>query len=264
MSASPPRTLCLGDALVDLVGERPGVAADRGRPLLAAFRGCGGQRGAGRGAGRGPGRAGRRGRRRRLGALAARSAAPRHGSTSATSRSSPGVQTPLAFVTVDADGEPSYHLHGEQPELSCARVGRAAGGGGRRRGGAVHLHQHAGRQRRAGADDASPRADPRARSAGRVRRQPPPAPLALAHRRGGQRQRLRPRRAAGAGQPRRGRADDRGARPRAGRAGARQGRRPAGRSSRSGPAGAILRGSLRATVPACPAGRSTRPGRATR
>jgi sugar/nucleoside kinase (ribokinase family) len=34
-----------------------------------------------------------------------------------------GVQTPLAFVTVDGDGEPSYHLHGEQPELIVRAVG---------------------------------------------------------------------------------------------------------------------------------------------
>lgn len=122
VSASPPRTLCLGDALVDLVGERSGAELteiDRFWPhfggaaanvaLVAAQAGA--QVSLAGGAGDDDwGRW-----------LRDRLAAARVDVTDFVLVA--GVETPLAFVTVDGDGEPSYHLHGERPELIVRAVG---------------------------------------------------------------------------------------------------------------------------------------------
>ncbi len=111
MSPGPTRTLCLGDALVDLVGERRGralVEIDRFSPhfggvaanvaLVAARAGA-------------PvalaGGAGDDGWGRWL--LAQLRAAGVDVSLFELLR---GFQTPIAFVTVSAQGEPSYELHG--------------------------------------------------------------------------------------------------------------------------------------------------------
>src|SRR5664279_2500456 len=122
MSASPPRTLCLGDALVDLVGERSGAPLteiDRFSPhfggaaanvALVAAR-AGAQVSLAGGAGDDDWGRWLRDR------LTAARVDVSHFTLVA------GVQTPLAFVTVDGDGEPSYHLHGEQPELIVRAVG---------------------------------------------------------------------------------------------------------------------------------------------
>jgi sugar/nucleoside kinase (ribokinase family) len=122
MSASPARTLCLGDALVDLVGERPGVPlteVDRFSPhfggaaanvALVAAR-AGAQVSLAGGAGDDDW-----GRWLRDQLTAARVDVSHFTLV-------PQVQTPLAFVTVDGDAEPSYHLHGEQPELIVRAVG---------------------------------------------------------------------------------------------------------------------------------------------
>ena len=112
MSVNPARTLCLGDALVDMVGERPGcelTEIDRFSPhfggaaanvaLVAAKAGA--QIALAGGAGDDDWGHWLLGRLREarvdvsLFELAA------------------GIQTPLVFVTVDADAEPDYHIHGE-------------------------------------------------------------------------------------------------------------------------------------------------------
>ncbi|MDQ2895477.1 MAG: PfkB family carbohydrate kinase [Actinomycetota bacterium] len=122
MSTSPSQTLCLGDALVDLVGERPGTRLteiDRFSPhfggaaanvALVAAR-AGAQVSLAGGAG--DDEWGRWLRDRLTAAC-----------VDVTDFALvPGVQTPLAFVVVDDDGEPRYELHGEQPELIVRAVG---------------------------------------------------------------------------------------------------------------------------------------------
>ena len=126
MSGEAARTLCIGDAIVDLVGERPGatlaavdrfsahfggavanvaiVAARAGAPVSLAG-------GAGDDAW---------GRRLRGELEAAGVDVTRFVLV-------PGVETPLAFVTVSADGEPTYHLRGEQRELVTAAIGEGLG-----------------------------------------------------------------------------------------------------------------------------------------
>jgi sugar/nucleoside kinase (ribokinase family) len=112
MSAIATRTLCLGDAIVDLVGERPGRALteiDRFSPHLGGVSA-------------------------NVAVVAARAGARvalvggagddewgrwlRHQLLEARVDVSlfdliPGLETPLAFVTLDAGGEPAYHLRGE-------------------------------------------------------------------------------------------------------------------------------------------------------
>jgi len=81
VSVSPPRTLCLGDALVDLVGERAGAQlteVDRFSPHLG-------------------------GAAANVALVAAQA----------------GAHISLA----GGAGEPSYHLHGERPELIVRAVG---------------------------------------------------------------------------------------------------------------------------------------------
>ena len=122
VSAPPLRTLCLGDALVDLVGERPGVPLTEIDRFSRHFGGAaanvavvaaraGAQVSLAGGAGDD---AWGRWLRDRL--QAARVDVSHFALVS-------GVQTPLALVSVDADGEPSYHLHGEQPELIVRALG---------------------------------------------------------------------------------------------------------------------------------------------
>jgi sugar/nucleoside kinase (ribokinase family) len=112
VSVNPARTLCLGDALVDMVGERPGrelTEIDRFSPhfggaaanvaLVAAKAGA--QIALAGGAGDDDWGHWLLGRLRdarvdvSLFELQA------------------GIQTPLAFVTIDGDAEPDYHVHGE-------------------------------------------------------------------------------------------------------------------------------------------------------
>ncbi|MGH2866365.1 MAG: carbohydrate kinase family protein [Solirubrobacteraceae bacterium] len=112
MSANPARTLCLGDALVDLVGERPGAALteiDRFSPhfggaaanvaLVAARAGAQ----AALAGGAGDDVWGRWLRERLSGARVDVS----------LFELVPDTQTQLAFVTVGDGAEPEYHLHGE-------------------------------------------------------------------------------------------------------------------------------------------------------
>jgi sugar/nucleoside kinase (ribokinase family) len=111
LSPEPPRTLCLGDALVDLVGERRGRALadiDRFSPHFGGVAA-------------------------NVALIAARAGAPvalaggvgddEWGRWLAGTLRGTGVdlslfelipefQTPIAFVTVSAKGEPSYQLHG--------------------------------------------------------------------------------------------------------------------------------------------------------
>lgn len=115
MSASPTRTLCLGEALVDLVGERPGHALPASGPFSPHFGGA---------------------------AANVALVAARAGARVALAGSAgddvwgqwllqqlgaarvdtslfeliPGNETSLAFVTVNAEGEPTYHLRGEQAD----------------------------------------------------------------------------------------------------------------------------------------------------
>lgn len=112
MSANPARTLCLGDALVDMVGEHPGTplteighfsphfgGAAANVALVAARAGA---RVALAG-GAGDDDWGRWLRERLSGA----------GVDVSLFELLPDTQTPLAFVTVGAAAEPEYHLHGE-------------------------------------------------------------------------------------------------------------------------------------------------------
>lgn len=113
MSTGPARTLCLGDAIVDLVGERSGAAlveVDRFSPHFG-------------------------GAAANVAIVAARAGAPVALAGGAGDDAwgrhlrgrlelarvdvsrfvlVPGAETPLAFVTVSDQGEPEYHLHGEQ------------------------------------------------------------------------------------------------------------------------------------------------------
>ncbi len=125
MSSGPTRTLCLGDALVDLVGERRGralaeidrfsphfggvaanvalVAARAGAPV--ALAGGAGDDGWGRW-------------------LLARLRGA--GVDVSLFKLIAEFQTPIAFVTVGADGEPSYQLHGHADRtLETVLDGRA-------------------------------------------------------------------------------------------------------------------------------------------
>ncbi|HXO10156.1 MAG TPA: PfkB family carbohydrate kinase [Solirubrobacteraceae bacterium] len=112
MSAGPIRTLCLGDALVDLVGERRGrslVEIDRFSPhfggvaanvaLVAARAGAAVALAGGAGDD--------------LWGRWLRSRLRDGGVEVSLFELLPGLQTPIAFVTVSAEGEPSYELHGE-------------------------------------------------------------------------------------------------------------------------------------------------------
>lgn len=122
VSANPARTLCIGDALVDLVAERPGAAlaeADRFSPhfggaaanvaIVAARTGA-------RVALAGGAGDDAWGRRLRAQLQAARVDVSQFVLV-------PGVETPLAFVTISLDGEPTYHLRGEQPGLVVTALG---------------------------------------------------------------------------------------------------------------------------------------------
>lgn len=123
MSANPARTLCLGDALVDMVGQQAGAAlaeTDHFSPhfggtaanvaLVAARAGA---RVALAG-GAGDDEWGRWLRRQLSDARVDVS----------LFELAPETQTPLAFVTVDDAAEPEYHLHGE----STGNVVRVLGG----------------------------------------------------------------------------------------------------------------------------------------
>ena len=126
MSGGAARTLCIGDAIVDLVSERPGATlteVDRFSPhfggaaanvaIVAARAGAPVALAGGAGDDEW-------GRRLRGELEAARVDVSRFVLV-------PGVETPLAFVTVSADGEPTYHLRGEQSELVMAALGDGDG-----------------------------------------------------------------------------------------------------------------------------------------
>ena len=113
------RTLCFGEVLVDLVCEHPVDSPSQADAFVPQFGGdvANAAVTAAR-AGAEVALAGAR-RRRRVGRVAARS--PRAGGRGA--RLVPlldGVRTPIAFVTVDSAGEPTYGFYGDS-----AAVGRA-------------------------------------------------------------------------------------------------------------------------------------------
>ncbi len=124
LSPGPIRTLCLGDALVDLVGERAGhdlTEIDRFSPhfggvaanvaLVAAQAGAA----VALAGGAGDDAWGRWLRQRLLAA----------GVDVSLFELIPGFQTPLAFVTVSVEGEPSYQLHGDaEGRLATVLSGR--------------------------------------------------------------------------------------------------------------------------------------------
>ena len=123
MSVNPARTLCLGDALVDLVGERPSTGLteiDRFSPTSAGRPPRGPRGGAGR---RTVALAG--GPATTSGDAGWRPAAEARIDVSLFKLLA-GPQTPLAFVTVDPEGEPTYQL----PAKPTARHGRADRGDG--------------------------------------------------------------------------------------------------------------------------------------
>lgn len=126
MSGGAARTLCLGDAIVDLVGERPGATLTEVGRFSAHFGGAAAN----------------------VAIVAARAGAPVSLAGGAGDddwgRSlrdqlaaagvdvtrfvlGPGLETPLAFVTVGAAGEPAYHLRGEQHELVTAALAEGLG-----------------------------------------------------------------------------------------------------------------------------------------
>ncbi|MGI8507564.1 MAG: carbohydrate kinase family protein [Solirubrobacteraceae bacterium] len=120
MSASPTRTLCLGEALVDLVGEHHGRALTEVERFSPHFGGAAANVAV---------VAARAGARVVLAGGAGEDAwgrwlLERLGEARVdTSLFAliPGLETPLAFVTVDADGEPTYHLRGD-PSGTIGRV----------------------------------------------------------------------------------------------------------------------------------------------
>ena len=122
MSTDRPRILCLGDAIVDLVGERPGAALTEVDRFSPHFGGAAAN----------------------VALVAARAGAPialaggagddvwgRHLRTTLEEARVdvsrfvlvPGLETPLAFVTCDAEGEPTYHLRGAQTDLVTRAIG---------------------------------------------------------------------------------------------------------------------------------------------
>ncbi len=124
ITSAPVRTLCLGDALVDLVCERPVVDVTEAEAFVPR---CGGvvaniavvaaRAGAAvalvGGAGDDPWGRWARARLEREGVDVSRFALV------------PGARTPLAIVTIDAAGEPAYDIYGESP----ATLGTALGEG---------------------------------------------------------------------------------------------------------------------------------------
>jgi fructokinase len=111
MTTAPARTLCLGEALIDLVGERPGAALTEMNHFSPHFGGAAANV-----------------------ALVAARAGARVALAGGTGDDDwgrwllhqleearvdvsefvlvPGLETPLAFVSVDGNGEPSYRLRG--------------------------------------------------------------------------------------------------------------------------------------------------------
>ena len=123
VSTGRPRILCLGDAIVDLVGESPGAALTEVDRFSPHFGGAAAN----------------------VALVAARAGAPialaggagddawgRHlRATLEDARVDvsrfvlvPGLETPLAFVTCDTEGEPTYHLRGRQQRPDLDRPGR--------------------------------------------------------------------------------------------------------------------------------------------
>jgi sugar/nucleoside kinase (ribokinase family) len=121
-AASPPRTLCLGEALVDLIGEEPTSSLSRLREFAPHFGGT----------------------TANVAVRAARAGAPMALAGGAGNDEwgrwlvarlvaedvdvarfalVAGVQTQLAFVAVDVDGEPTYELYGEPGETLVDALG---------------------------------------------------------------------------------------------------------------------------------------------
>jgi sugar/nucleoside kinase (ribokinase family) len=117
VETNPARTLCLGEALVDFVGERPGAALPENDRFSPHFGGTVGNVAI---------VAAELGARIALAGgtgddvwghwLRARLEQARVDLSLFTLVE--GLETPLAFVTVDAEGEPTYHVRGE----STARI----------------------------------------------------------------------------------------------------------------------------------------------
>ena len=185
------RTLLLGEALVDLICERPVVACDDADAFVPHFGGAVANVAVGAARAGRDGRARRRRRRRRRGARWLRDRLePPRASASSGSRCCRGVLTPVAFVTVDERGEPSYAIYGDTIEAVIeALEGRLDEAVDALRRALPHL-EHARRRARARADARRPRARARAGQARPRRPEPAPAPLARA-RAGGDARRAR-------------------------------------------------------------------------
>ena len=192
-------TLCLGEALVDMIGEAPAAsvrAVDRFVPHfggatanVAVFAARAGASVALAGAA-GDDRWGRWLRDR----LEAEGVDARHFALL------DGVSTQLAFVAVDGPGEPTYELYGELvSRWSDALGGRIDEVVDASAGLFISSNTLAGAAERELTMRARDRAIER-RASGGVRLQSAPAPLVLAQRRGRERQCVRPRRVAGARQ----------------------------------------------------------------
>ena len=126
MSAAAPKLLCLGEAMVDLIGEQPVQSMRQVRRFAPHFGGTVAN----------------------VAAVAARAGAPvalagaagddewgrwlrtrldAEGIDAARFALLPGVQTQLAFVAIDAAGEPTYLLYGAPAETIVDAIGDEIG-----------------------------------------------------------------------------------------------------------------------------------------
>ena len=205
MSANGSTTLCLGEALVDMIGEQPVRAMEEVRRFAPHFGGVVANVAV---------VAARAGARMALAGSAGEDewgrwlldALQRENVDTSRFALRPGVATQLAFVAVDRHGEPTYELSGDACETVVPEIERAA-----REAAALFITSNT----LAGPEERSVTMGAREAALAAARpvifdvnlRLPP---LVLARRRRRQRQRLRPGRAARARQPDRSRADDRG------------------------------------------------------
>lgn len=123
MTASATRTLCLGEALVDLVGEHQGRALTEVDRFSPHFGGAAANVAL---------VAARAGARVALAGGAGEDAWGRWllqrlrdaGVDTSLFELIPGFETPLAFVTIDAEGQPNYHLRGDSGTVVPVLEGR--------------------------------------------------------------------------------------------------------------------------------------------
>ena len=144
-----------------------------------------------------------------------------------------GEQTPIAFATFDADGEPSFQIYGDAVEVAVGAVAPRLDDALERRHGAGLQLDHPGDRGRARGHPARARAGARARRPSLLRPQHPPEPLGRRPGPGGARLARAGRRFdPGARQPRRG---DRDRRRRRSTRGGRRARSRSAPSSRWSP-----------------------------